>query len=238
LDIKEAGLIAGDLDRHWYYRAKLAALTRMISARSVGSVLDVGAGIGFFAEALLRDTTAASATCVDPGYPAENDRQVAGKKLEFRRGIDRSKAELVLMMDVLEHVPDDVGLLRDYVAKVDPGTHFVVTVPAFMWLWSGHDVFLGHHRRYTLPQIERAMAAAGLRVERGCYYYGAVLPLAALSRIAGRLAGDRGQEPRSQMRAFGKLSNALFWAVCRAELLLFKMNRLAGLTALVRAVKP
>ena len=54
------------------------------------------------------------------------------------------------MMDVLEHVSDDVGLVREYAKRAKPGTRFVVSVPAFMWLWSGHDVFLEHHRRYTL----------------------------------------------------------------------------------------
>ncbi len=58
------------------------------------------------------------------------------------------------MMDVIEHVEDDVGLVRGYVDKVAGGTRFIVTVPALMWLWSGHDVFLEHYRRYTLTSIE------------------------------------------------------------------------------------
>ena len=53
-------------------------------------------------------------------------------------------------------VEDDVGLMREYVDKVAPGTtRFIVTVLAFMWLWSGHDVFLEHVRRYTLGPHRR-----------------------------------------------------------------------------------
>ena len=49
------------------------------------------------------------------------------------------------------------GLLRHYAAKVPSGAHFLVTVPAFRFLWSGHDVFLEHKRRYTLAEIEATM---------------------------------------------------------------------------------
>jgi hypothetical protein len=59
-------------------------------------------------------------------------------------------------MDVIEHVEDDVGLVREYANKVAPGTRFITTVPAFMWLWSGHDVFLEYFRRYTLRGSEQS----------------------------------------------------------------------------------
>jgi hypothetical protein len=105
-----------------------------------------------------------------------------------------------------------------------------------MWLWSGHDVFLEHFRRYTLAGVELTLRAAGLSVVRGCYYYGTLLPLVAASRLSGRMLSSS-QEPRSQMREYGALTNAIFWTMCRMELPFFPSNRLAGLTAFVRAVK-
>ena len=161
MDVKEEGLIKGDIGAHWYYRAKLSALLRMISDLRPSSVLDVGAGLGFFARSLLAETAITEATCIDPAYRVERCTMVGGKKLWFRPTINSSDAELVLMMDVIEHVADDVGLVAEYVSKVREGTCFVVTVPAFMWLWSGHDVFLEHHRRYTLSGIEQTLCAAG-----------------------------------------------------------------------------
>jgi hypothetical protein len=144
---------------------------------------------------------------------------------------------LVLMMDVLEHVADDVALAREYVEQILPGTRVVVTVPAFQWLWSGHDVFLEHHRRYTLPQAESVLRQAGLTIEMGSYYYGAVLPAAAVLRLGKRLLGDKGDQPKSDMRTFSPLVNELFWTACRAELPLLRWNRVGGLSVLVRAVK-
>jgi SAM-dependent methyltransferase len=237
MDVKEEGLITGDIEAHWYYRAKLTALRSVISGLKPSSVLDVGGGLGFFSRALLRETELTAATCVDPAYSADRDETVSGKPLSFRRYSDRSDADLVLMMDVIEHVQNDVGLVAEYAEKVRSGTHFVVTVPAFMWLWSGHDVFLEHYRRYTLPSIERTLRAAGLRVERGCYFYAGLLPLVAAQRIAKRLLWAENLAPRSGMREYGAFLNALFWTICRVELPVFAANRIAGLTAFVRASK-
>jgi hypothetical protein len=230
-------LIEGEIDAHWYYRAKLMALRRMLPEPGPASILDVGAGLGFFSSALLKSTGARSATCVDPGYPDSQDDFCMGKRLAFRRAVDRSDADLVLMMDVLEHVEDDVGLVREYADKVACGTRFIVTVPAFMWLWSGHDVFLEHFRRYTLTGIEDVLRSAGLTVDLGCYFFAPLLPFVALTRRAERWRRSGNGAPRSAMRVFGPAQNAILWLTCRAELPLFRANRVAGLTAFVRATK-
>lgn len=235
MDLKEEAILGDAVGAHWYYRAKLAALLRLLHAGRAGEILDVGAGSGFFSRELLRRSPIASATCVDPGYGEDREEIIGGKPLRFRRGVVRTAADLVLMMDVLEHVDDDVGLLSEYAAKAPSGAWFVLTVPAFRFLWSGHDVFLEHRRRYTLDELEQVARASGLRVERGCYFYGALFPLAAASRLLGRL---RQGEPKSQLRRSGTLANALLWSACRAELPLFRVNRLAGLTAMVLAAKP
>ncbi|MGI4977246.1 MAG: methyltransferase domain-containing protein [Janthinobacterium lividum] len=240
MDLREDGLLGTGVAGHWYYRAKSAAVAALLGETRPGSVLDVGAGTGFFSRQLLRRDHVTSATCVDPGYAADRDEWIEGKPLLFRRSVARPSADLVLLMDVLEHVADDAVLLRSYVHGADCGTRFIVTVPAFSWLWSGHDVFLGHHRRYTLGQIRGVVERSGLVVEDACYLYGALFPLAAGSRLLGRLrAALTGRERvRSQMRRCGRLSNGALWAACRAELLMFRRNRLFGLTAMVTARKP
>ncbi len=154
--------------------------------------------------------------------------------MRYRRDTGPTDCDLVLMMDVLEHVDDDRALLRHYAAKVPPGAHFLVTVPAFAFLWSGHDVFLEHKRRYRLTEIETAMRDAGLAVVRGSYYFGLVFPLAAAVRLTSRHA----TEPRSSLKKHGAITNGLLGALCAAELPLFPRNRLAGLSAFVLAKKP
>jgi 2-polyprenyl-3-methyl-5-hydroxy-6-metoxy-1,4-benzoquinol methylase len=233
MDLKEEDILGGDIGRHWYYRSKAAALRRMVAGLRPQRLLDVGAGSGFFSRHLLAKG-ARSALCVDIGYERDRDDSEAGKPVLYRRDCAATDCDLVLMMDVLEHVDDDAGLVRHYAAKVPSGAHFLVTVPAFRFLWSGHDVFLEHKRRYTLDEIEQTMRVAGLEVVKGAYYFGLIFPLATAVRLATR--GDA--TPRSSLKKHGALSNSLLAAACTAELPLFPLNRLAGLSAFVLARKP
>lgn len=240
MDIKEEGLFGSDDQaRHWYYRAKLAALRSVLAGGGPpGPLLDVGAGSGFFSRALLQEGLATEATCVDPAYAADRDEEVGGKPLRFRRVAPpgaREAARTVLMMDVLEHVADDAALAREYAAAC--GARVIATVPAFMWLWSDHDEFLGHYRRYTLQRLESVLETAGLRVEVGCYCYAAVLPAVAALRLARRLPGRSRAALRSDMRVAKPIPNSLLLAACSAETRLMRLNRLGGLTAIARAVK-
>ena len=229
-------ILGGQVNAHWYYRAKAAAMDRMLRGTATGEVLDVGAGSGFFARALLDRTRATGAVCVDPNYEAEREEDQHGKPIRFVRSVDRFRGNLVLMMDVLEHVPNDAALLAEYVARVNPGTRFLITVPAMQWMWSGHDVFLDHYRRYSLRQVDRLVAGAGLNHLTSSYYFGLTLPLAAGVRLGRRLLPGRAA-PGSDMKAHTMPINALLWQVCRAELGFFKANRLAGLSVFALAEK-
>ena len=233
MDLKEEDILGDAIGRHWYYRSKAAALRRAVAGLASRRLLDIGAGSGFFSRHLLAATPAESALCVDIGYPADRDDSVAGKPVRYRRDTGPTDCDLVLMMDVLEHVDDDRGLVRHYAGKVPTGAHFLVTVPAFSFLWSGHDVFLEHKRRYRLPEIEAVLGDAGLEIVRGAYYFGLVFPLAAAVRLADRNT----TEPRSSLKKHSAFSNGLLAALCAAELPFFPINRLAGLSAFVLARK-
>jgi hypothetical protein len=233
MDLKEEDILGGDIGRHWYYRSKAAALHRAVGGLKPRHVLDVGAGSGFFSRYLLSDHGSEQALCVDIGYDRDRDDSVGGKPVRYRRDTGPTDCDLVLMMDVLEHVDDDRGLVRLYADKVPSGAHFLVTVPAFRSLWSGHDVFLEHKRRYRLPEIEAVMADAGLQLVRGAYYFGFIFPLAAAVRLMHR--GE--PKPHSSLKKHDALTNGLLTALCAAELPLFPFNRLAGLSAFVLAKK-
>ena len=231
MDLLETDILGDSIGDHWYYASKAKFMRRTLGGYTPMEVLDVGAGSGFFSRYLLTETDTKSAVCVDPNYPEERTETIDGKLMDFRHGISGSGADLVLLMDVLEHVPDDVALLREYVDKVGSGTRFLVTVPAFRFMWSGHDDYLGHYRRYTVPQMRDVMEAAGLKVDNGCYCFGAVFPIAFAVRMAGNLL-KRGAEPRSHMTKHGSTTNAVLKSLCAAETPFFQGNRIAGLSVL------
>lgn len=230
MDLKELDILGTDISSHWYYYSKAKAMMRMIEWVNPSVILDVGAGSGYFSNYLLRASDAEEAWCVDVSYPVESDRSEGAKPVHFRHAIDRVNADLVLMMDVLEHVDDDVGLLREYAAKVPRGSQFLISVPAFEFLWSGHDVFLEHKRRYSLDQIENVIEQAGLIVNRGVYYFAAVFPIAATIRLLEKLFRNDDRNPQSQLKRHHRLVNKALGYLSHAELSLMSYNRFVGLT--------
>jgi len=234
MDLREGG-VGVDPWTHWYYSVKADALVRQLKA--VGPpperIVDVGAGTGFFSEVLLRQWPHASSVCIDLNYE-EGDLARSSRGLTFARSSEES-GDTYLFMDVLEHVEDDLGLLSHYVRSAPPGARFYLTVPAFKMLWSNHDVYLHHFRRYRLAEIERVARSCGLEVLAGRYLYGASFPAVAAVRIAQRFRTEAPVE--SQMRQHSRRANATAKSVLLAENRL-PGNRVAGSTAAVFAVKP
>jgi SAM-dependent methyltransferase len=238
MDLKESLILGDTADGHWYYKSKAVAMFRYLGSFRPNLILDVGAGSGFFTKYLLRNTSASTGLCVDVGYAQEVEERYFGKVLAFQRRCENVPADLVLFMDVLEHVENDVALLKDYVIKVPTGARFLITVPAFKWLWSGHDVFLEHYRRYHIGQLETVVRQSGLLIERSTYYFGLVLPIAILLRLGERFRPSNDDVAQSQMKKQGRLINLALSALCRAELPVLRTNRLCGLSIFCLARKP
>jgi len=171
MDLKEVDILGDNVSQHWYYRSKSNAMTNLLGKIQPSSILDVGAGSGFFSRHLLSSSQANEAWCVDTSYSSDSDDFEAGKRIHFRRQIDHIDADLVLLMDILEHIDDDVRFLQRCVEKVPKSAKFLISVPAFECLWSSHDVFLEHKRRYTLNQIEDVTRHAGLTVLHGALLF-------------------------------------------------------------------
>lgn len=191
------------------------------------SLLDVGAGVGWFSRWLIRNAGFESAVCVDPGYDAlERQCDDLGPRLRYVQSVAETDADVVLLMDVLEHTDDDAGLLRQYLDVTKPGTTFIVTVPAFEFLWSAHDDFLEHRRRYTIGSLRETIRRAGVEPLSLHYFFASVLPLAFVVRLL-----RRGRTlDRSDMAPVPFLVNALLTALCGAEVRISHFNKLGGLS--------
>lgn len=238
MDLKEEDILGEAVSEHWYYRSKALALLSYVKHLNPKFVLDVGAGSGFFSKELLKKTDTKEALCIDTSYHSERNELVYGKPARYRTHSGPVDVDLVLMMDVLEHVDNDVGLLCEYADKVSAGTHFLITVPAFSFLWSGHDEFLGHKRRYTLKEIEKVAGNAGLIVERRSYFFGLIFPLVAVLRLLDGKFNKRSHSPHSQLKKHSTITNATLMGICTVDRLFLNINRFAGLTAFCLARKP
>jgi ubiquinone/menaquinone biosynthesis C-methylase UbiE len=127
---------------------------------------------------------------------------------------EASSFDLLLACDVIEHVPDDARALVELRRVAAPGARLLLTVPAYRWLWSSHDVYMHHHRRYTLGQLRERTRAAGWEPMVDSYFMTAVLPAVAVTRLAGKML-DR--EPESDIKPTQPTLNRLLEMVVRAE---------------------
>lgn len=236
MDLKEAHLTDDDANSHWYYRSKSEMMLARVARLGVDRVLDIGSGSAFFARQIMNRTQATEIVCLDSGYEAESSEQHSGKTISFVPEIRHSDAELMVLMDVLEHIEDDRAFLEHFVTMARPGTYFFITVPAFQFLWSGHDVYLEHFRRYRLSQIRAVATDVGLDIHQSHYFFGTLFPVAAALRLAERFLGS--SPPSSDMRKFGDMTNALAYRICKAEIPISRLNMIAGLSAVILARKP
>jgi SAM-dependent methyltransferase len=98
---------------------------------------------------------------------------------------DRS-FDVVFALDVVEHCDDDAKVVSELARVLTPGGRLIVTVPAFQFLWSAHDVALHHRRRYRRPQLTRVLELTRLRIDRISYFNSALFAPIAGIRLARR----------------------------------------------------
>ena len=181
--------------RHWWFRGRLAVLLATLRRELPGrplKLLELGCGTGNVLGALGEFGEAVGMEA-HPGLLAA--ARAAG--LDVRPGqlpgdlpVPAGWADVVLLLDVLEHLEDPAAALATARRALAPGGALVVTVPAYQWLWTGHDVALGHRRRYTARALRRLVAGAGFRVRRVTYFNTLLFPVIAVARAWKRLAGD------------------------------------------------
>lgn len=178
--------------RHPWELSRLAFFERVATneAPAATSILDIGAGDAWFLDRFVRRFPGARAVAWDINYTDE-DLQTLGRlrSVELTREAPSTDADLVLLLDVIEHVDDDVALLRDALDRLTPAGRLVVSVPAWPRLFSAHDVHLGHRRRYTPASLDAAVAAAGGRSLLSGGLFNALLAPRALQVVLQRRSG-------------------------------------------------
>ena len=92
------------------------------------------------------------------------------------------KADIILAMDVLEHIKEDHTALKEWRNALKPDGLLLITVPAFQHLWSNHDIFLGHYKRYNKKSLHDLANSAGLKVVKIHYIFSFIYPIVYLLR--------------------------------------------------------
>jgi hypothetical protein len=191
--------------RHPWETARVDVIGRLIHRYAPlepeAIVLDVGCGDTFVVEQLASQYRSALFYAVDTAFTEElvahyrtrlnNPRVRPFPSLEAIDPPLPHPASLILLMDVIEHIADDGAFLRDLRTRpyVDADTRFLVTVPAYQSLFSSHDTFLGHYRRYSNRTLRRRLEQSGLRVLTIGYFFASLLPIRLLQTFREGMFG-------------------------------------------------
>ncbi len=180
-------------DRHWWYRGRRTVLDGVIADLGMPAnarILDAGCGSGRFMVDLTKRGEVTGVELSDTSVALARQRGtgevVAGSVLEMP--FADASFDLAVSLDVIEHLEDDIAALRELRRVVAPGGALLVTVPAYQWLWSGHDEINHHHRRYTRRTLQSAAEQAGWKQTRTTYFNSLLLPVAILLRVLDRFS--------------------------------------------------
>ena len=191
-------------DYWWHVCKRETVLSLLRSAKPRNSLeverigLDIGCGTGYTANVLESEwrmigidlSPESLLLCQRRGLVRLCRVDISCFSLPFKT----ASIDLVLALDVIEHIDDDIHALVECKRILREGGLLIVTVPAFTFLWSAWDEALGHRRRYTISGLIAAANKSGLSVRKTSYFFLCILPaviaVRQLKRIFKRQSGS------------------------------------------------
>ncbi len=221
-------------NRHPWEVSRIAALKSILkdSATTNLRVLDVGCGDGYVLRELFKDLRGVNITGVDINLTEEQIEDFTGKgggiryMNKFPGAAERY--DLIVLLDVLEHVPDDLDFLAgDIKKRLTEKGRILISTPAFNALYSSHDEFLGHFRRYNVGELKGLVEKAGLKGVSSGYFFTLLLAARVFSLCAEKVFRVKASNKGVGGWKRGWLVTSLIVTALRADIKIsFMLNRL------------
>ena len=198
MDLKE---VTDNLQTHPWETARVRTLETILKKFTIRPgrwrVLDVGCGNAFVTTRLFRKFKTKIVEGVDIALADEQINEFTSRNKHvvihnsFNNLIEK-KYNLILLLDVLEHLKDDVDFVNSICTNyLAPGGYLLVTVPAYQSFYSTHDAFLGHYRRYSPNRLIYTINSIGLSCERWGQLFSSLLPIRGVMLLYERFIRKR-----------------------------------------------
>lgn len=223
-------------EHFWYvgrHRFIRRAIEQLVTPNQRLSAIDLGGGCGGWMSFVRREMPeffqliAHADSSFDALQRAHEvlEGRVACYQVDLLNLPWRTEWNVAFLLDVIEHVDDDVCVMKQVSAALVPGGYAVVTTPALRQFWTYNDDFAQHRRRYDKAMMQSLATATGLRLVRCDYFMFLLSPALLLSRWLGRPRRELTDEER---RAFVDKTHAVPWRpLNRALLAAFSLEALA-----------
>jgi SAM-dependent methyltransferase len=183
-------------DHHWWFRVRreiIADQIRRLSLPSDARILEAGCASGGNLQMLAAFGQVSAFEMDDEARSRAQARgigRVEAGSLPDAIPFGDEQFDLIVMLDVLEHLENDRVGLAAIVKRLKPGGLFLATVPAGQALWSRHDLLHHHFRRYERSQVRKLISGSGLQVSNVSYFNTVLFPLIVAGRLWDRLMED------------------------------------------------
>jgi 2-polyprenyl-3-methyl-5-hydroxy-6-metoxy-1,4-benzoquinol methylase len=172
-------------EKHWWWRARerfiLATLKGLRSQGSWDSILDVGCGEGLFFDC-LKELGEVEGVETNPSLVTHENRwkqQIYVSTFDAMFQTNKQYS-LILMLDVLEHLPNPMVCLRRAEDLLGPAGNLLITVPAFSCLWTTHDELNHHVSRFTKKTLSELISRTALKIHNLRYFFHWMFPVKLL----------------------------------------------------------
>jgi len=164
-------------DRHPWFVARSKLFLNLMPRNKNSSILDFGCGSGSFLNRLN------NAGYMDLSGVDVSENNNASDCFVITKTIQKRKYDVILMMDVLEHIEDDAAILRKIKSHLKPKGMLLLSVPAYHFLWSNHDILNMHYRRYNRHSLKKVIEEAKLKTNFMSNWNSTFCPIIAVSRL-------------------------------------------------------
>ena len=176
--------------KHWWFVTKkkivLDTIDKFSTKNKNRKILDIGCGSGLMLNSLQQIGQTYGMDMSDEAINFSKeifDGKVERGSLPNQIPYENNFFDLITALDVIEHVDQDIESLQEMRARLVEGGKAIITVPAYMFLWSAFDEMNEHKRRYTLPELKSKLLQAGFTIEKISYFNTLLFPIVYIVRM-------------------------------------------------------
>jgi len=199
----------------------LRILRKYVNSSMKGTALDVGSGDAFFLTQFSDRYPNFELIAVDTAFSEELISTIASKNNKYnirffndlQNIVDVQEISIVFLLDVVEHIEDDICFLKNLSLQkyINPNTIFVIAVPAFNYLYSKHDQWLGHYRRYSHATLKQHIEEAGLSYVKGGYFFTSLLFPRCIQKIIEKFRKNQNNDNQGVGNYNGGIAFSFFY---------------------------